>query len=47
MLEETAEHLSRVGRPGEVVFALMDDAAYQVFTRTLQRWAAAAGGEVE
>ena len=47
MLEETAGHLSRAGRPGEVVFALFDDAAYQVFGRTLERVAAAGGGEVE
>jgi O-acetyl-ADP-ribose deacetylase len=47
MLEETAGHLSRAGRPGEVVFALFDDAGYQVFGRTLERLAAAGGGEVE
>lgn len=46
MLEETTGHLSRAGHLGEVVFALLDDAGYQVFARTLERLAGG-GGEVE
>ncbi len=36
MLEETARHLSEVGRPPEVVFALYDELAYAVFARALR-----------
>lgn len=43
MLEETVAHLSRAGRPDEVVFALFDETAYREFTSALHRLAASGG----